>query len=131
MNTLDAGFYFVEHDNVPMHIGSLAVFEGPAPSYAEVFDLFAAKFPLLPRSRQVVRAMPLQVIRPYWTDDEHFDLRCHLRHACVPPPGAAPQVRETASQILAQRLDRARPPWEAWFLAGLSDGTGAVIWRRH
>src|SRR6266567_3375306 len=23
MNTLDAGFYFVEHENVPMHIGSL------------------------------------------------------------------------------------------------------------
>src|SRR5258708_5982102 len=131
MNTLDAGFYFVEHDNVPMHIGSLAVFEVAAPSYAEVFDLFAAKIPLLPRSRQVGRAMPLQVIRPYWTDDEHFELRCHLRHACVPPPGGAPQVRETASQILAQRLDRARPLWEAWFLDGLDDGRWAVIWKLH
>src|SRR5258708_12903376 len=102
-----------------MHMGSVAVFEGPAPSYAEVFDLFAAKIPLLPRSRQVVRAMPLQVIRPYWTDDEHFELRCHLRHACVPPPGGAPQVRETASQLLPHRLDQPTPPWEASFLPAL------------
>jgi hypothetical protein len=30
MSTLDAGFFFVEHKNVPMHLGSLMVFEGPA-----------------------------------------------------------------------------------------------------
>jgi WS/DGAT/MGAT family acyltransferase len=131
MNTLDAGFYFVEHENVPMHIGSLAVFEGPAPSYSDVFDLFAARLPLLPRSRQVVRAMPMQVIRPYWTDDEHFELRYHLRHASVPPPGGPPQLRETASQLLAQRLDRARPLWEAWFLDGLEGGRWAVLWKVH
>jgi diacylglycerol O-acyltransferase len=131
MNTLDAGFYFVEHDNVPMHIGSLAVFEGPAPSYADVFDMFAAKLPLLPRSRQVVRAMPLQVIRPYWTDDEHFELRYHLRHASVPPPGSSEQLRQTASLVLAQRLDRGRPLWEAWFLDGLEDGRWAVLWKMH
>ena len=131
MNTLDAGFYFVEHENVPMHIGSLAVFEGPAPSYAEVFDLFAAKLPLLPRSRQVVRAMPLQVLRPYWTDDEHFELRYHLRHATVAPPGGSEQLRQTASLVLAQRLDRARPLWEAWFLDGLEGGRWAVLWKVH
>jgi diacylglycerol O-acyltransferase / wax synthase len=131
MTTLDAGFYFVEHENVPMHIGSLSVFEGPPPSYADVFDLFAAKLSLLPRSRQVVRAMPLQVIRPYWTDDEHFELRCHLRHAGVPPPGGPPQLKETASQVLAQRLDRARPLWEAWFLDGLEGGRWAVLWKVH
>ena len=32
MTTLDAGFFFVEHKNVPMHLGSLMVFEGPAPA---------------------------------------------------------------------------------------------------
>jgi diacylglycerol O-acyltransferase / wax synthase len=131
MNTLDAGFFFVEHENVPMHIGSLAVFEGPAPSYTDVFDLFAAKLSLLPRSRQVVRAMPMQVIRPYWTDDEHFELRYHLRHAGVPPPGGPAQLRETASLFLAQRLDRARPLWEAWFLDGLEGGRWAVLWKVH
>jgi hypothetical protein len=36
MSTLDAGFYFAEHTNVPMHLGALAVFDGPAPSYQEL-----------------------------------------------------------------------------------------------
>jgi len=30
MSTLDAEFLYAEHHNVPMHIGSVAVFEGPA-----------------------------------------------------------------------------------------------------
>ena len=51
MSTLDAGFFFVEHRNVPMHLGSLMVFEGPASSYRDVVGLFAGKLPLVPRCR--------------------------------------------------------------------------------
>src|SRR5215813_10059139 len=86
MSTLDAGFYFVEHQNVPMHIGSLAVFEGPAPDYRDLFALFEAKIPRVPRYRQVVRTLPLQVFRPFWADDQQFELDYHLRHSAVPPP---------------------------------------------
>ena len=131
MNTLDAGFYFVEHDNVPMHIGSLSVFEGPAPAYEDLLDLFAARLARIPRYRQVVRTMPLQVIRPYWTDDQDFELTYHLRHAAVPPPGNGEQLTEMASRVLAQRLDRARPLWEAWFLEGITGGRWAIISKVH
>jgi hypothetical protein len=34
MSTLDAGFFFVEHKNVPRHLGSLMVFGVPAPARA-------------------------------------------------------------------------------------------------
>jgi hypothetical protein len=34
MSTLDAGFFFAEQRNVPLHIGSVAVFDGPAPRSA-------------------------------------------------------------------------------------------------
>jgi len=54
MSTLDAGFFFVEHDNVPMHIGSLAVFEGPMPAYDDVIGLFEAKLPQVPLRRLAV-----------------------------------------------------------------------------
>ena len=69
MSTLDAGFFFVEHKNVPMHLGSLMVFEGPAPAYRDVARLFAAKLPLVPRYRQVVRTVPLHVFYPAWADE--------------------------------------------------------------
>jgi len=131
MGTLDAGFYFVEHENVPMHIGSLAVFEGPPPGYPEMLALYQAKLPLVPRYRQRVRTLPLQVFRPYWADDEHFDLRYHLRHAAVPPPGDTAALTEMAARIFAQRLDRARPLWETWFLEGLEGGRWAIISKVH
>jgi hypothetical protein len=66
MSTLDAGFFFVEHKNAPMHLGSLMVFEGPAPAYRDIAGLFAAKLPLVPRYRQVVRTVPRHVFHPAW-----------------------------------------------------------------
>ncbi len=131
MNTLDAGFYFVEHENVPMHIGSLAVFDGPAPSHADLLGLYAAKLSLVPRYRKLVRTLPLQVFRPFWSDDEHFDLGYHLRHAGVPPPGGPAELTEMASRVFSQRLDRARPLWEAWFLEGIEGGRWAILSKVH
>src|ERR1035438_2385151 len=109
MSTLDTGFFFVEHENVPMHIGSVAVFEGPAPAYEDPVELVAAKLPLVPRYRQVVRTTPLQIFRPVWADDPHFEIGYHVRHAAVPAPGGASQLRKLAARIFAQRLDRAKP----------------------
>ena len=131
MSTLDAGFFFVEHKNVPMHLGSLAVFEGPAPSYRELAGLYAAKLPLVPRYRQVVRTAPLQVFRPAWSDDEQFEIGYHIRHAAVPRPGGAQQLRQLAGQIYAQPLNRGRPLWEAWLLEGLEGGRWAILSKVH
>jgi WS/DGAT/MGAT family acyltransferase len=131
MSTLDAGFFFVEHANVPMHFGSLAVFEGPAPSYQELVDLYAAKLPQVPRYRQVVRTAPLPVVRPGWADDEHFEIGYHLRRALVPKPGRARQLRHLAGQIYAQPLNRSRPLWEAWFLEDIEAGRWAILNKVH
>lgn len=131
MSTLDAGFYFVEHQNVPMHIGSLAVFDGPAPDFADLYELFEAKIPRVPRYRQVVRTLPMQLFRPFWSDDQQFELDYHLRHAAVPPPGKPEQLRELASRVFSQRLDRDRPLWEAWLLEGLERGRWAILMKVH
>jgi diacylglycerol O-acyltransferase / wax synthase len=131
MSTLDAGFFFVEHENVPMHMGSLALFEGPAPAYDDLVRLFAAKLPLVPRYRQVVRTTPLNLFRPAWADDEHFEVSYHLRHAGVPPPGGDQQLRSMAARVFAQKLDRSRPLWEAWFLEGVEGGRWAILSKVH
>ncbi len=131
MSTLDAGFFFVEHDNVPMHIGSVAVFEGPMPAYGDVVGLFESKLPQVPRYRQVVKTAPLQLFRPMWTDDVHFEVSYHVRHAAVPAPGGAAELRGLAARLFAQRLDRARPLWEEWLLEGLDGGRWAIISKVH
>lgn len=131
MSALDAGFFYVEHDNVPMHLGSLALFEGPPPSCEELTRLIAAKLSRVPRYRQVVRTMPLEVLRPMWVDDGHFEISHHVRHATVPAPGGKRQLRELAARIFATRLDRARPLWEAWLLDGLKGGRWAILSKVH
>jgi diacylglycerol O-acyltransferase / wax synthase len=131
MNTLDSGFFFVEHDNVPMHLGSLAVFEGPAPAYDDLVALIEAKLPLVPRYRQAVRTTPLQIFRPMWVDDEHFEISYHVRHAAVPAPGGEKELRALAARLFAQRLDRARPLFEEWLLEGLADGRWAILSKVH
>ena len=131
MNTLDAGFFFAEHACAPMHLGALALFEGPAPSYQDIVGLFAARLSRVPRYRQVVRTAPLQLFRPTWADDEHFEIGHHVRQAAVPEPGRARQLHHLAGEIYAQPLDRSRPLWEAWLLDGIEAGRWAILWKVH
>jgi WS/DGAT/MGAT family acyltransferase len=131
MNTLDAEFYFAEHEHVPLHIGSVVVFEGPAPSHAELIKVFEAKLPLVPRYRQVVRTTPFNLFRPFWADDDNFEVSYHVRHIGVPSPGGAEQLRELAERLFAQPLDRTRPLWEEWLIDGLEDGRWAVLSKIH
>jgi diacylglycerol O-acyltransferase / wax synthase len=131
MSTLDAGFYFMEHDNVPMHVGSVAVFEGPAPAYGDVVRLLVSKLPQVPRYRQRVRTTPLHLSRPAWVDDEHFEILYHVRHTAVPAPGGAEQLRNLAGRVFAQRLDLAKPLWETWLVEGLEGGRWAMLSKVH
>ena len=99
MSTLDAEFFYAEHHNVPMHTGSVAVFDGPTPTRADLMRLFEAKLPRVPRYRQVVRTAPFQLLRPVWADDQEFAIRHHVRHASVPAPGGQEQLQATAAEL--------------------------------
>src|SRR5437773_5146716 len=131
MSTLDAGFYFMEDENTPMHVGSVAVFEGPAVSYGDLVRLLVSKLPKVPRYRQRVRTVPLHVGRPAWVDDEHFEILYHVRHTAVPKPGGDEQLRNLAGRVFAQRLDMDKPPWEMWLVEGLEGDRWAVISKVH
>jgi diacylglycerol O-acyltransferase len=131
MSALDSGFYFAESENTPMHVGSVAVFEGPAPTYGDVVRLLLSKLPLVPRYRQRVREVPLQLARPVWVDDPHFQILYHVRHTAVPGPGSEEQLRNLAGRVLGQRLDMAKPLWELWLVEGLADNRWAIISKVH
>ena len=131
MSPTDAGFYYAESENTPLHVGSVAVFEGPAPSYGDVVRLLMGKLPLVPRYRQRVRRVPLDLGRPLWVDDPHFQILYHVRHTAVPSPGGEEQLRNLAGRVLGQRLDLAKPLWELWLVEGLDDGRWALISKVH
>src|SRR3954449_5274566 len=131
MSALDSGFFFAESENTPMHVGSVAVFDGPAPSYGDVVRLLLSKLPLVPRYRQRVREVPLQLGRPVWVDDPHFQILYHVRQTAVPSPGSDEQLRNLAGRVLGQRLDLAKPLWELWLVEGLADERWALISKVH
>jgi diacylglycerol O-acyltransferase / wax synthase len=131
MSATDAGFYFAESENTPMHVGSVAVFEGPPPSYGDVIRLLLSKLPLVPRYRQRVREVPLQLGRPVWVDDPHFQILYHVRHTAVPSPGSDEQLRNLAGRVLGQRLDMSKPLWELWLVEGLAENRWAIISKVH
>ena len=131
MSSLDAGFYFIEDENVPMHVGSVLVFDGPVPSYGDVIRLFVSRLDAVPRYRQKVKALPFHVGRPVWVDDDHFNILYHVRHTAVPSPGGEDQLRNLAGRLFAQKLDDKKPLWEAWLVEGLEGGRWAIISKVH
>jgi diacylglycerol O-acyltransferase len=131
MSPLDATFLYVEDGVTHMHIASCAVFEGPAPAYDRVVAAIAGKLDLIPRYRQVVRLVPLQLGRPIWVDDPHFRIEYHVRHTALPPPGGDDELRALMGRIMSQELDRHRPLWEAWMIEGMADGRWGLITKIH
>ena len=131
MSPLDATFLHVEDAVTHMHIGSVLMFEGPAPAYDELLAAVVGKLPLLPRYRQVVRFVPLQLGRPVWADDEHFNVEYHVRHTALPPPGGEVELRRLVGRVMSQQLDRSKPLWELWMVEGLDEGRWAVLSKTH
>jgi len=131
MNSLDASFLYLEDGITHMHIGSCAVFEGPAPEYDELVEAFRGKLPLVPRYRQRVRFVPFDLGRPVWVDDPHFNLEYHVRDTALPSPGGAAELQRFVGRVMSQELDRQRPLWEAWVVEGLEDGRWALVSKVH
>lgn len=131
LSPLDASFLHIEDGSSPMHIASTAIFEGPPPAHAEVLSMVAGKLPLVPRYRQKVRFVPLELGRPVWVDDPHFNLEYHVRHTALPAPGSDQQLRNLVGRIMSQTLDRAKPLWEMWIVEGLEGGHWALISKSH
>lgn len=131
MSPTDAGFYYAESENTPLHVGSVAVFDGPAPTYGDLVRLLVGKLPQVPRYRQRVRPVPMNLGRPMWVDDPHFQILYHVRHTALPRPGSDEQLRNLAGRVLGQRLDMAKPLWEVWLVEGLEDDRWAIISKVH
>jgi diacylglycerol O-acyltransferase len=131
LSALDAFFLSIEDGTSHMHIATCAIFEGPAPPYHRVTTLIADRLESVPRYRQTVRFVPLQLGRPVWIDDPHFRVEYHVRHTALPSPGGTGELRDLMGRLMSQELDRHRPLWEAWMVEGLENGRWALIVKVH
>ena len=127
----DSSFLHLEDDVSHMHIGSVAILEGPSPGYEAVARMVSAHLPSIPRYRQRVHFVPIALGRPVWVDDPHFNLGYHLRRTALPPPGGDAELRNLVGRVMSQQLDRGKPLWEMWIVEGLSEGRWGFITKLH
>lgn len=131
MSTLDAEFLHLEDEASHLHIAGICIFDGEAPRFDELTEMVRSKLDAIPRYRQRVRQVPLQLGRPVWVDDPHFDLGYHLRHTALPRPGSDVELRALMGRLMSQSLDRHRPLWETWLVEGLEGDRWALIFKVH
>jgi diacylglycerol O-acyltransferase len=127
----DASFLHLEDDVSHMHIASVAIFEGPQPPFEEIVSMVDCKLGLVPRYRQVVKFVPLDLGRPVWVDDPHFNIEYHIRHTALPTPGGESELRKLVGRVMGQQLDRSKSLWEIWVVEGLEDGRWAMLSKTH
>lgn len=130
LSALDASFLYLEGPRTPMHISSVAIYEGPPPPEEELRDMLERRLPHVPRFRQRLGTVPFGQHRPAWVDDEEFDLAAHVQHVAL-GVRSEPALLQLAARILSTPLCRTRPLWEMWLITNLPRDRFAVLSKTH
>ncbi len=132
LTALDSTFLHLEdHSAAHMHVASVMVFDGTAPTLQELIDHVLGRLHLVPRYRQRLAYVPFDQGRPVWTDDPHFNPYYHIRHTALPRPADDASLKRLAGRLFSQRLDRSKPLWEIWLVQSMSGGRFALIAKTH
>jgi diacylglycerol O-acyltransferase len=132
LTALDSTFLHLEdHSTAHMHVASVMVFEGEAPTLVELVTHVESRLHLVPRYRQRLAYVPLGQGRPVWADDPHFNPYYHIRHTALPKPADDASLKRLAGRLFSQRLDRSKPLWEIWLVQSMSKGRFALVAKTH
>ncbi len=144
LSPIDSTFWHLETADHPMHLGALAVLQPSARQGRDpgrrIAELIAERTAAMPRLRRRVQDVWYPPGALGWAEDRGFDVHRHVERIVL---GGDPAERdEITAELMAQPLDRDRPPWAAYVLAGrrrgdqvhvllklhhaLADGLGAV-----
>jgi WS/DGAT/MGAT family acyltransferase len=131
LSALDASFLHQDGPDTQMHIGAVAICDGPPPPFDELVAHVGGRLHLVPRYRQRLAYGPFDRGRPLWVDDERFRLDCHVHHAALPRPGGRDELYDFVGRVFSTALDRGRPLWELWLVEGLERDGFALIFKAH
>ena len=127
LSIVDGAFLHLESAEMPMHVGSLNLFEPPAgysgEGYYEAVKAHVAKrMHMAPVFTRKLALMPFDLANPVWIHDDDIDLDYHVRYMVLPKPGSIEQLEALAARLHSMLLDRSRPLWEFYVIEGLADG---------
>ena len=132
---VDGAFLHLESPEMPMHVGSVALFDAPAGGGEGWYDAVKAhvtsRMHLAPVFARKLAPMPFDLANPVWIHDDDIDLDYHMRTLVLPKPGTMAQLQALCARLHSSLLDRSRPLWEFYVIEGLADGRLAFYSKVH
>jgi len=130
LTSVDASFLYFEKKEAPLHIGGISIFESEIP-YKDFLEFVSSKMPLLPRYRQKVIPVPMNLGHPTWEFDPGFNVKNHVIDQKLDPPGTFDQLRAITEKIETGMLDRNKPLWELHLVQGFEGHRTVLVSKVH
>lgn len=135
LSSMDGMFLHMETPEMPMHVGSIALFKPQKGYDGDFFEDFkaqiAGRLHLAPALKRKLARPLLDIDNPSWVDDEQFDINRHLFRASLPAPADLAALNRIVGWMHAKLLNRARPLWEFYVFEDLPDGQVGVYSKVH
>jgi diacylglycerol O-acyltransferase len=135
LSSMDASFLYLETPEMPMHVGSMAIFrvpEGHAGNFFEDFKaMIASRLHLAPILKARLEKTPLDIDHPSWVEDDQFDIDRHIFRGSLPAPHDRATLERIVGWMHAKLLNRARPLWEFYVFEGMKDNEVGLYSKMH
>ncbi len=135
LSSMDASFLYLETPEMPMHVGSMAIFRLPDDYRGDFFEDFkamiASRLHVAPILKARLEKAPLDIDHPSWVEDEQFDIDRHIFRASLPAPHDRATLERIVGWIHAKLLNRARPLWEFYVFEGMKDNEIGLYSKMH
>lgn len=136
LDPLDAAMMTAESLSNPLHVAAVLIMSPPADADAGYIDqlyrvMLVASDSLDPR----LRRYPHRDLGTggvwVWKHAEHVDVGEHCRLETLPAGSGMTALWQLISELHGQPLDRSRPMWMCYLIAGLDDGRFALYVKIH
>ena len=135
LSSLDASFLYLETPEMPMHVGSMAIFRLPDDYKGDFFEDFktmiASRLYLAPILKARLEKAPLDIDHPSWVEDDQFDIDRHIFRGSLPAPYDRATLERIVGWMHAKLLNRARPLWEFYVFEGMKDNEIGLYSKMH
>lgn len=118
----DAGFLYGETANGPLQTASVSVLDGEVP-FQHIFEHIARRIHLVPRFRQRLAWVPMNLAHPKWVDDPEFDLKNHIVEHRLPAGTPMDDAVDALVTLNEGLMERNRPLWKTFVVSGVPGRT--------
>jgi len=130
LSAQDATFIYAESETGPLHIGSIAIFEGQI-DFEQLVHSIESRLHLVPSYRQRIAPVPFNLANAMMEDDTDFNVRNHVFRHQLPSGLSEAEAIEEMMRDYARILDRRRPLWEMHSFEGLEGDRTAIVSKVH